>query len=129
MNTRLVSQTFSRACTIPIQQGVAFNRRDNLALPIVVMINEATADHDFAGENPVGKRINFGGVDSNNQPSWMEVVGVVANVRSIELQEAPAPEVYTCALQDPFATMSAVIRTTVAPSAIPAPLRAAAQGG
>ena len=85
----------------------------------------ATADTDFAGENPVGKRINFGGVDSNRQPIWFEIVGVVASVRSLELQEAPLPEVYTAALQDAFSTMSFVIRTTIESGGEPAGLTAA----
>src|SRR5581483_67306 len=108
VNYRSVSPDYFRALNIPILQGRSFDSRDNISVPMAVMINQATADRDFAGENPVGKRINMGGTDANNQPLWMEIVGVAANVRSIELQEAPMPEIYTCAFQDPFSTMSAV---------------------
>ncbi|HJQ25182.1 MAG TPA: ABC transporter permease [Blastocatellia bacterium] len=127
VNYRSVSPDYFRALNIPILQGRSFDSRDNFSVPMVVMINQATADLDFPGENPVGKRINMGGTDANNQPFWMQIVGVAANVRSIELQEAPTPEVYTCALQDPFSTMSVVIRTTVEPTAIAATLRETAQ--
>ena len=37
------------------------------------------------------------------------------------------PEIYTCALQDPFATMSLVIRTTIEPATIAASVRETAQ--
>jgi len=93
----------------------------------VVMINQATADRDFNGENPIGKRVNFGSTDNNGQPVWVEIVGVAGNIRSIELQEAPEPEIYTCALQDPFVTMSVVLRTTVEPATLAATVRQTAQ--
>ncbi|HKQ04031.1 MAG TPA: ABC transporter permease [Blastocatellia bacterium] len=127
VNYRSVNPAYFSALNIPILQGRGFDSRDNMSVPLVVMINQAAADKDFAGENPVGKRLNMGGTDSRNQPIWMEIVGVAANVRSLELQEAPVPEIYTCALQDPFATMSMVIRTTIEPATIAASVREAAQ--
>ena len=126
-NYRNVSSDYFRALNIPILQGRSFEEHDNLSAPWVALINQATADTDFAGENPVGKRINFGGVDSKNQPIWFEIVGVVANVRSLELQEAAVPEVYTAAWQDAFSTMSFVIRTTIESGGEPAALAAAAR--
>jgi putative ABC transport system permease protein len=126
-NYRNVDSDYFRALSIPTLQGRTFGERDNLSAPLVALINQATADRDFAGENPVGKRINFGGVDSNRQPIWFEIVGVVANVRSLELQEAAPPEVYTAAPQDAFSSMSFVIRTTIEPAALTAAVRQAAQ--
>jgi putative ABC transport system permease protein len=127
VNYRDVSADYFRALNIPILQGRSFDNRDTAAVPLVVMINQAAADENFAGENPIGKRINFGGVDSNNQPVWMEIVGVVANVRSLELQEAPAPEIYTAESQDAFASMSFVMRTTIEPAGLTAAVRQAVQ--
>jgi predicted permease len=125
VNYRNVNSDYWRALKIPILQGRGFEERDNLSAPPVALINQATADRDFAGETPVGKRINFGGVDSKGQPIWIEIVGVVANVHSLELQEAPVPEVYTAAAQDAFSTMSFVIRTTNESGGEPAALTAA----
>ncbi|HKP11444.1 MAG TPA: ABC transporter permease, partial [Blastocatellia bacterium] len=127
VNYRAVSPDYFRALSIPVLQGRSFNGHDNASAPMAVMINQAAADRDFAGENPVGKRINFGSVDRNGQPTWMEIVGVAGNIRSLELQEAPAPEVYTCELQDPFVNMSVVVRTTVEPAALAATVRQTAQ--
>jgi putative ABC transport system permease protein len=126
-NYRNVSPDYFRALTIPIVQGRAFEERDNLSAPLVVLINQAAADSYFAGENAVGKRINFGGVDNNKQPIWFEIVGVAANIRSLELQEAPTPEVYTAEFQDAFSTMSFVIRTSIEPESIAASVRQAVQ--
>jgi putative ABC transport system permease protein len=126
-NYRRVSPDYFRALSIPVLQGRAFEERDDASHPLVVLINQAAADNNFAGERPVGKRIGFGGPDRNNQPVWFEIAGVVANVRSIELQEEPMPEVYLSSLQDAFSEMSFVIRTQIEPAGLAAAAREAVQ--
>lgn len=123
VNFRGVTQDYFRTLNIPVFQGRVFNERDNASKPLVILINQATADRDFAGENPVGKRINMGGVDRNNQPIWYEIVGVVGNVRSDELKEEPTPEIYMSVAQDPFVGMSLVIRTSIEPASLSAAVR------
>ncbi len=125
VNYRNVTPDYFRALSIPILQGRGFEERDNAQAPLAVIINQAAAERDFAGENPVGKRINFGGTDSNNQPIWFEIIGVVSNVRSLELNTEPAPEIYTSALQDAFSNMSFVVRSGIEPSGLTAAVRQA----
>ena len=48
--------------------------------------------NDFPGENLIGKRITFGGVDSQQHPEWFEIVGVTVSVKAMELRENPEPE-------------------------------------
>lgn len=124
-NYRSVSSNYFRAMSIPVMQGRAFTERDNDQAPLTMIVNQALAQRDFPGENPVGKRINFGSTDSNQQPVWFEIVGVAANVRSLELREEPAPELYFSFLQNPFEGMSVVIRTTVEPEGLVAATRQA----
>jgi predicted permease len=126
-NYRSVSPDYFRALSIPVLQGRAFEERDNATSPLVVLINQAAANTSFAGEDPVGKRIGFGGTDRNNQPIWFEIVGVVASVRSLDLQEEPSPEVYLSSQQDTFAEMSFVIRTQIEPGGLAATVREAVQ--
>jgi predicted permease len=125
-NYRSVSPDYFRTLSIPVLQGRAFEERDAASHPLVVLINQAAAVNSFAGENPVGKRIGFGATD-RNQPVWFEIAGVVANVRSIELQEEPMPEVYFSSLQDAFSEMSFVIRTQIEPASLAAAAREAVQ--
>jgi putative ABC transport system permease protein len=126
-NYRNVTPDYFRAMKIPIMQGRAFTERDNGSAPLVVIINRAVAARDFAGQNPVGKRINFGGRDRSGQPIWHEIVGVAANVRNKELQEETDPEIYTAAWQDAFAGMTFVIRASVEPASLGAAVRQAAR--
>jgi putative ABC transport system permease protein len=121
VNYRSVSPDYFRAVNVPLIQGRAFNAHDNESAPRAVMVNQTLARRDFEGEDPVGKRINLGGTGPDGQPIWFEIVGVVADVRNIELNTEPAAEIYTSYLQDPFAGMSFVVRSAVEPeSLIPA---------
>ena len=124
-NYRTVSTDYFRTLNIPIVQGRAFNDRDTQTTPLVVIINQALAARDFPNENPIGKRINLGNTDANGQAVWWEIVGVTANVRSIELREEATPEFYLSALQDSFANMSLVIHTSVEPENMSAAVRRA----
>jgi putative ABC transport system permease protein len=122
-NYRSVSPDYFRAMNIPVAQGRAFTERDNASAPLSMIVNQALARRDFQNESPVGKRISLGGTDRNGQPVWFEIVGVANDVRSLELKEEAAPEFYVSTLQDPFAGMSLVIRTTVEPAGVLAAVR------
>jgi len=125
-NYRTVSTDYFRAMNIPIVQGRAFNDRDTETAPLVMIVNQALANRDFPNESAVGKRISLGNTDAKGQPVWWEIVGVAADVRSIELREPAIPEFYLSGLQDSFANMFVVVRTTVEPTAVAASVRAAA---
>jgi predicted permease len=122
-NYRTVSTDYFRAMNIPIVQGRGFNERDTETAPLVIIVNQALASRDFPHENPVGKRINLGNNDAKGQPVWWEIVGVAADVRSIELREPAIPEFYLSALQDSFRNMFLVVRTSVEPTSVAASVR------
>lgn len=125
-NYRCVSADYFQAMNIPMAQGRAFTERDTETAPLVMIINQALAKRDFSGENPIGKRINLGNNDPQGQPVWWEIVGVVADVRSLELREEARPEFYLSALQDTFSNMFMVVRTSVEPAGVVASVRRAA---
>jgi putative ABC transport system permease protein len=125
-NYRTVSTDYFRTMNIPLVLGRAFNEHDTENAPLVMIVNEALAKRDFPNENAVGKRINLGNLDPKGQPVWWEIVGVAANVRSLELREEATPEFYLSALQDSFANMFLVVRTSVEPTSVAASVRRAA---
>ena len=71
-----------------------------------VVVNEALVKRDFPDEDPLGKRIYNGN-------SWIEIVGVVADIRNFGPIAEPRPEAYwTFTQRFPGATgYSLVIRT------------------
>jgi putative ABC transport system permease protein len=125
-NYRSVSTDYFRAMNIPMVQGRAFNERDTETAPLVMIVNQALANRYFPNESPIGKRINLGNNDDKGQPVWFEIVGVAANVRSLELREEAIPEFYLSSLQDTFANMFVVVRTVGEPTGVAAAVRHAA---
>ena len=124
-NYRSVSPNYFHVMNVPLLQGRPFMDSDNEQAPTVLLVNQSLVQQNFGGENVVGKRINFGRTDSNQQPVWLEIVGVVADVKNQELKERPEPEVYFSSQQSPFDAMSLVIRSTVEPSSLAASVRQA----
>ena len=124
-NYRSVSPNYFHVLNIPVLQGRPFSDRDNEQAPTVLLVNQSIAEKYFPGENVVGKRINFGRTDSNQQPIWREIVGVVADVKNMELKEQPEPEIYFSSLQSPFEAMSIVIRSSVEPGSLAGAVRGA----
>ena len=122
-NFRSVSADYFRAMSIPLLQGRSFTAQDNQGTPFVTVINQVVAQREFPGENPIGKRITFGRVDSQQQPVWFEIVGITANIRSSELREEPESELYFSANQSPFGTMALVVRSSVEPASLAASVR------
>jgi putative ABC transport system permease protein len=120
---RSVSPDYFGAMNIPVLQGRTFTEEDRAGAPRRLMINQALAQRDFPNEDPVGKRITLGNTDENNQPIWFEIVGVTANVRSIQLREEAPPELYFATKQLPFQNMAIVIRSTVDPESVAPALR------
>ncbi len=125
VNYRDVSPNYFRAMGIPVLQGRAYTDRDNQNAPLVVIVNQQLAREIFPDENAVGKRITFGGTNPDGQPRWFEIVGVVANVRSMELREEPTAELYFSIQQDLWPAMSLVVRSSVEPSSLSASVRQA----
>jgi putative ABC transport system permease protein len=125
LNYRSVSPEYFRTMSIPILKGRAFTAQDDSSAPNRIMINQAVAQRDFPNEDPVGKRVAFRNPEPNVEPDWFEIIGVTANVRSIELREEAQPELYFTSKQSTFWQMAIVVRSTVEPESVAAALRQA----
>ena len=124
-NFRNVSPDYFRTMNISVLKGRAFTPQDDSNAPLRLMINQALAQRDFPDEDPVGKRIAFGNPGPNDQPVWWEIIGVTANVRSLELREEAPPELYFTSKQNLFQNMAIVVRSTVEPESLAPALRQA----
>ena len=104
----VVSTDYFRTTGVPVRAGRSFMEGDTEnALPVVV-INETLARRRFAGEDPIGKRIKYGGprdIDGT-------IVGVVADVKRYGLEAGARSEEYHSVLQDPAGRdLNLVVRT------------------
>ena len=70
---RVVSPDYFRALEIPLQRGRFFDSRDAKDSPPVMVVNRRLAEQFWPGEDPTGKRLKIGPVDSPNP--WAVVIG------------------------------------------------------
>ena len=76
---------------IALKAGRSFRDGDREGAPLVGVVNEQFARRYFEGRSPVGARIRWAREES---PTWIEIVGVVADVRHFGLAAAEEPAVY-----------------------------------
>jgi len=74
-----------------LKSGRLLATTDNATAPPVAVVTESAARRFLGAGNPVGKRIALGDA---SPPRWVEVVGVVGDVRNRGLTQAPSPEVF-----------------------------------
>src|ERR1051326_7928195 len=91
-NDRQVSADYLKAMNIPLRQGRYFDARDNAKSLPVAIVNETMARQYWPGENVLGRRFKLG--DPNDDVPWREIVGVVADVRQMGLDEPVKAEMY-----------------------------------
>jgi predicted permease len=108
----------------PIVKGRAFTDADKAGRPFVIVINQAFEARYFGGRDPIGLRMRTSGAGN----PWRTIIGVVGNVRQINLEAEPVPEVYEPLPQtanDIDGATSLVVRSSLPPSQVMADVRAA----
>jgi putative ABC transport system permease protein len=118
-----VTPGYFSTLAIPVIRGRAFSESDRPGRPAVTMISETLSRRYFQSENPIGQRLKVGGADRPDNP-WMEIVGVVKDVRYDGLQGPVAPTYYLPYAQSPLRGQDLVIRTTGDPAALISAIRA-----
>jgi putative ABC transport system permease protein len=86
----VVSPAYFRALAIPLRRGRTFTDADTATSQGVVVIDETLARKYFAQQDAVGQRLRLGAETS----PWLEVVGVVADIKSSGLEAATLPGIY-----------------------------------
>jgi putative ABC transport system permease protein len=115
----IIGPNYFRAMEVPLIAGRDFTEYDNREAPGVAIVSEGFAESFLGGEDPVGKRIAFGG----DNPEWLSVVGVVRDVKHFGLDVAARPVVYTPFMQQSNPQMSLVLRTATDPASFAALVR------
>jgi putative ABC transport system permease protein len=85
---QLITPDYFRALGMTLVAGRAFDSTDRADTPPVLIVNQALADRYFAGRDPVGKVIVFGGTRRH------QVVGVVADARYRSVEQPADPTFY-----------------------------------
>src|SRR5881275_631098 len=96
---------------VPLLAGRDFNEHDTADGQKVCLISQAGAKQVFPGENPIGKTLFL----ANAQ--W-EIVGIVGDVRSVQVAEPPGMEFYRPWAQYNFPFVNITVRTNLKVDAV-----------
>ncbi|HUP24280.1 MAG TPA: ABC transporter permease [Thermoanaerobaculia bacterium] len=114
---------------VPLRSGRVFDGGDRLDAEPVAVVNEEFVRRFLPGVDPLGERIRV--ATSQDSPlSWARIVGVVGDGRGESLDKEPMPVYYFAHEQTPSTIggpsrgLAVVMRTTIDPAALVAPLRA-----
>jgi putative ABC transport system permease protein len=113
-----VTPAYFRAMGTRLQRGREFTDADSSDSSKVVMISETMARRFFPEEDPLGKRLVFGG-----GKDLREIVGVISDVKSFGLNLDARPSMYFPHAQNPARGMSLVVRTQGDPQRLAAAIR------
>jgi putative ABC transport system permease protein len=96
---------------VPLLAGREFNEHDAADGQKVCLIGQAGAKKIFPGENPIGKSVLVAGAP------W-EIVGIVGDVRSVRVAEAPGMEFYRPWAQHNFPFVNIAVRSNLKVDAV-----------
>jgi predicted permease len=120
LNYEAITPDYFRSTGLRLVRGRGFARTDGAEAPKVVILGESVAGRFWPGQDPVGKRMKWGGTDS--PAPWLEVVGVVEDSRYRGL-ETVTLDAYVPYQQSPWPLNHLVLRTRSDPAAVAAELR------
>ena len=113
---RLVSPAYLGGLGVTLVRGRGIGEQDRAGAPDVALLSEAAARRLWPAEDPIGKRLQVRGV------RWVEIVGIVADVRGNPLvADDPRPVMYLPRRQWPARSLLLAVRaagdpTTLAPA-------------
>jgi len=117
-----VSPDYFSALRINLKAGRVFTHTDDENAPLVAVVNETFARRYWPGESAIGKRVRLG-----DDEQWLEIVGVVSDVKMISRFETPETplQLYRPYLQAPRRYFAVVLRSPLAPESLTRSVREA----
>ncbi|MDX2262903.1 MAG: ABC transporter permease [Gemmatimonadales bacterium] len=113
-----VTPDYFTTLQIPLRDGRDFGSTDVWDRPGVAIVNETLARKSFPGQSAVGQFIR-----TNASAPWLEIVGVVGDVRWQDPKQPPVAMLYASSLQGAGKSLSILARTSVDERSIAGTLR------
>lgn len=104
----VVSDDYFRTLRIPLRQGRTFDEQDRFGGPPTVVISESMARRYWTGGHAVGARIRMG---ADTSSPFIEVVGIVGDVRNDPARPDAEPMTYRSSRQIPVGFARILLRT------------------
>jgi putative ABC transport system permease protein len=106
----IISTGYFQTTGIPLLAGRAFNESDTGKSPGVAIVNKTLAGRYWPAGQAIGKRLSSSS-DNDGHPNWCEIVGVVDDVRDVDIIKPPKAEVYLPVSQNLTSSMNLLVRT------------------
>ena len=119
LDVQFITESFFGTLGIPLERGRLFDSRDHENAPATAVINRSLAERHWPNEDPVGRRLSMDGGQS-----WIEIIGVVGDVRQYGLDQAATEELYR-PLAQTGGSNRIFVRTRSEPQAMTRDLRTA----
>jgi len=104
---RVASLGYFGAMAIPLIRGRLFDERDAVDAPHVALISASLAEARWPGEDPLGKLIQFGGMDGDLRPfTVVESWGTCRSSASARCRDRPSMPTTLSALDLRSSSMS-----------------------
>jgi putative ABC transport system permease protein len=116
LNALRASPNYFQTIGVQLLKGRLLNEFDKEESERVGVISRRLAERAWPGQDPIGKRLKTGGV--NSQGRWTTVVGVVGDVKHEEIAGEGGFDLYVSYQQFGDANMYLLLRTEVAPMAL-----------
>ena len=104
-----ITVDYLKTMRIPVLRGRSLSPVDFGNAPPVALVNAAAARTYWPNQDPIGARVSFDAAEAN---AWIEVVGIVGNVRNSNAGADASPQVYVPTSLRPERSMAIVLRTT-----------------
>lgn len=92
VNDRVITPGYFEALQIPLYRGRFFDENDGPNAPLVAIVNQSLARAYWPNEDAIGKQFKLGPPTSSAR--WIQIVGVVGDVRQMGLDRPPRQEMY-----------------------------------
>jgi len=103
---------YFRALKVRLLRGRLFTEREMLEQANVVIVNDALVRQYFPNEDPLGKRLTIS-MNDPNVPT--EIIGVVADIKIVDLATPARPSTYWPHPQLAYSGMTLTVRTSADP--------------
>jgi predicted permease len=121
-HVRTVTPGLFAALRIPLLAGRDFAATDDADRPRVVVVDTVFVKRFLPGSDPLGRRIHL--IEKpGDPPKWIEIVGVVGNVRHQLARQDPVPTVYLPQTQQSSNFLSVALRVRGDPAPLVATIR------
>jgi putative ABC transport system permease protein len=109
VNLEAIQPSYFDTFGVTLVRGRPFDVRDRGDAPLVAIVSADAASRLWPGQDPIGKRLKMGDLESKD--NWRTVVGVASRTRYRELRE-PQPTLYVPDTQLIVTAQSLVVRST-----------------